>query len=71
MKRRKRKRPSGQGTIWERGGNFWVQWREGGRRQSAKFPTEDTARRETQREIRVESTIDIDLLKLSELPLRL
>lgn len=45
MKRKARKRPSGQGTVWLRGGNWWIQWREGGRRCSAKFPSEDTARR--------------------------
>jgi len=45
MKRKARKRPAGQGTVWQRGGNWWVQWRESGRRRSAKFPTEDTARR--------------------------
>lgn len=45
MPRRKRKRPSGQGTVWERGGNWWVQWRENGRRRSAKFDTRDTAER--------------------------
>lgn len=45
MKRKRRKRPSGHGTVWQRGGNWWIQWRENGRRRSAKFPDEDTARR--------------------------
>lgn len=45
MKRKPRKRPAGHGTVWLRGWNWWIEWRDGGRRQSAKFPSEDTARR--------------------------
>lgn len=44
-RKKRRRRAAGGGTIWQRGGNWWVQWREGGRRRSAKFPTEDLARR--------------------------
>jgi integrase len=44
MARKPRKRPSGQGTIWERGGNFWIQWRENGRRRSAKHSSRETAK---------------------------
>jgi len=34
-KRPRRRRPHGQGTIYQRGpGNFWIRWREGGRRRS-------------------------------------
>lgn len=45
MPRKKRKRPSGQGTIWQQGGNWWIRWREGGRRRTAKFPRQDLAER--------------------------
>lgn len=35
MARKKRKRPSGQGCVWQRGpGNFWIRWRERGRLRS-------------------------------------
>jgi integrase len=45
MARKKRKRPSGQGSVFQRRGNWWIGWREGGRRRWAKFPDEETARR--------------------------
>lgn len=46
MPRKPRKRAPGQGTVYERGGNWWIRWRPpGGPRRSAKFPTEDIARR--------------------------
>lgn len=45
MPRRARKRPAGQGTIWQQGGNWWIRWRENGRRRSAKFPTREIAER--------------------------
>jgi len=43
--RKPRRRPHGHGTIWERGGNWWIRWRERGRRRTAKFPTRDLAER--------------------------
>src|ERR1039457_4710569 len=39
----KRRRPRGMGTLWERGGVWYVQWREGGKRKHARFPDRDTA----------------------------
>lgn len=39
----KRRRPRGMGTLWERGGCWYVQWRENGQRKHAKFPDRDTA----------------------------
>jgi integrase len=33
----------GQGTVWEQGGNWWIRWRERGRRRAAKFPTRELA----------------------------
>lgn len=43
MPRKARKRSPGQGTIWRRGDNWWVQWREHGRRRSERFPTREQA----------------------------
>lgn len=43
MKRPKRKRPRGLGTMWQRGGSWWIQWREGGRRRSASYPSKEIA----------------------------
>jgi hypothetical protein len=43
MPRKPRKRPPGHGTIWQQGGNWWIRWRERGRRRSAKFPSRDLA----------------------------
>jgi integrase len=43
MPRKLKKRPRGQGAIWEQGGNHWIRWREKGRRQTAKFPTRKQA----------------------------
>jgi integrase len=35
MARKRRKRPAGQGCVWQRGpGNFWIRWREKGRLRS-------------------------------------
>lgn len=45
MPRKPRKRPAGHGTIWEQGGNWWIRWRERGRRRTAKFPSRDMAER--------------------------
>ena len=45
MPRKPRKRPPGHGTVWEQGGNWWIRWREGGRRRTAKFPQRDIAER--------------------------
>ncbi|MGC9984661.1 MAG: site-specific integrase [Polyangia bacterium] len=46
MARKKRKRPSGQGCVYQRGpGNFWIKWREGGRRHAkGGYPTEKEAK---------------------------
>jgi integrase len=43
MGRKPRKRSHGHGTIWEQGGNYWIRWREGGRRRTAKFPNRGQA----------------------------
>jgi integrase len=43
MSRRRRKRAAGQGTVFERAGNFWIRWVEGGRRRNAKFPSRQQA----------------------------
>lgn len=44
MAKKKRRRPKGLGTIWQRGAWWIVQWRENsGKRKSAKFPDRDTA----------------------------
>jgi integrase len=45
MARKPRKRPHGQGTIWNQGGTWWIRWREGGTRRTAKFPNRDMAER--------------------------
>jgi integrase len=43
MPRKRRKRPHGHGTIWEQGGNWWIRWREHGRRHTHKFPNRELA----------------------------
>ena len=35
---RKKKRGSGQGSIWVQGGNTWIRWRQLGQRRTRKFP---------------------------------
>jgi integrase len=40
---RKRRRPWGQGSVKRRGNWWWIRWREGGKRKSARFPREDQA----------------------------
>lgn len=40
---KRRRRPHGHGSIYERNGNWWIQWREHGRRRYAKFPTRELA----------------------------
>jgi len=45
MKKKRKRAGHGQGTVWQRGGNWWIQWREGGRRKSARYTDESTARR--------------------------
>ena len=47
MARKKRKRPSGQGCVYQRGpGNFWIKWRVAGRVcTKGGYPTEDEAKK--------------------------
>ena len=47
MARKKRRRPSGQGCVYQRGpANFWIKWRSGGRVcTKGGYPTEDAARK--------------------------
>ncbi|HXJ18995.1 MAG TPA: site-specific integrase [Polyangia bacterium] len=44
---RKKKRGSGQGSVWIQGGNTWIRWRQNGRRRTRKFPGCDAEVRKT------------------------
>jgi integrase len=45
MARKPKRRVWGSGTVWQRGGRWWIQWREKGQRKAKSFDTEDTARK--------------------------
>lgn len=47
MARPRKKRPKGQGCVYQRGlGNFWIKWREGGRQRFlGSYPTRKDAER--------------------------
>lgn len=44
MARRKR-RVWGSGTVWPRGGRWWIRWRENGKRRAKSYPTEEIAQK--------------------------
>jgi integrase len=46
MPRKRRKRPNGHGSIFTKNGNTWIQWRQGGKRLSLRFPGVDLKARE-------------------------
>ncbi len=44
-KRKRSRRVWGSGSVWQRDGRWFIQWREAGKRRSKSFPSEDVARR--------------------------
>lgn len=43
MPRKKKRRNWGSGSIFERGGRYWIRWRENGQRRSKSFASRETA----------------------------
>ena len=45
MPRKAKRRVWGSGSVWQRGGRWWIRWREGGKRKCKSFVDEDTAKK--------------------------
>jgi len=43
MARKRRRRRWGSGSLFERGGRWWIRWREGSKRRSKSFASKDNA----------------------------